>query len=292
MRIWIRLAVAAAALLLASALGAAIAFPGLTGRVVDQAGILSAAARAELEQLLAAHEEATSNQVVVVSLESLQGHAIEDYGYQLGRYWGIGQAGRDNGVLLIIAPAERKVRIEIGYGLEGTLTDALASNIIQRVILPRFRQGDMAAGTVEGARAILQAIEGTYQPRPERKGSGAEGRYDNFMGWFIFLLIAGEALARLVRARPVSAALLGGGAVLIGWFALGSLLAGLVMGVLIGVFHLMIGGAGTGGGGGLPGIGRGGMMSGGRRGGGYRSRGGGFRGGGGSFGGGGASGGW
>jgi uncharacterized protein len=252
--------------------------------VVDKAEILPAAARAELDQLLATHEQATGNQVVVVTLDSLQGHAIEDYGYQLGRYWGIGQEGRDNGVLLIIAPAERKVRIEVGYGLEGTLTDALASNIIQRVVLPRFRQGDMAAGTVEGARAILQVIEGTYQPLPERVRGGAEGRYDNFMGLFIFLLIAGEALARMVRARPVSAALLGGGAALIGWFALGSLLAGLVMGVLIGVFHLAIGGVGGGGGGGLSGLGRGSVGRG--------RRGGGFRGGGGSFGGGGASGGW
>jgi uncharacterized protein len=284
MRTLAALALVAVALLGAAATVAAPAFPGLTGRVVDQAGILPAAARAELEQLLAAHEEATSNQVVVVTVDSLQSHAIEDYGYQLGRYWGIGQEGRDNGVLLIVAPAERKVRIEVGYGLEGALTDALANNIIRTVILPKFRAGDMAAGTVEGARAILQVIEGTYQPLPERRG-GAEGRYDNFMGLFIFLLIAGEALARMVRARPVSAALLGGGAVLIGWFALGSLLAGLVMGVLIGVFHLVIGGVGGGGGGGLPGLGRGGAPAGGRYGGG-------FRGGGGSFGGGGASGRW
>jgi len=288
MRAWGTIAVAAVALFLAAAPAAAIDFPALTGRVVDQAGILPASVRAEIEDLLAAHERSTSNQVVVVTLESLQGQTIEDYGYQLGRHWGLGQKGRDNGVLLIIAPAERKVRIEVGYGLEGTLTDALASNIIQRVILPRFRQGDMTAGAVEGTRAILQAIEGTYQPLPAREGGGAGGRYDNFMGWFIFLLIAGEALARLVRARPVSAALLGGGAALIGWFALGSLLAGLVMGVLIGVFHLMIGGAG--GGGGLPGLG--GIYPGGRHGSGSRSRSGGFRGGGGSFGGGGASGGW
>lgn len=289
MRVWTSLAAATAALLFTVALGAAIAFPGLTGRVVDQANILPAAVRAELEQLLAAHEAATSNQVVVVTVESLQGHAIEDYGYQLGRYWGIGQEGRDNGVLLIVAPAERKVRIEVGYGLEGTLTDALANHIIRTVILPKFRAGDMAAGTMEGTRAILQVIEGTYQPPTGRRG-GAEGRYDNFMGWFIFLVIAGEALARLVRARPVSAALLGGGALLIGWLVLGSLLAGAVMAVLIGVFHLMIGGAG-GWGGGLPGLGSGGAYRGGHR----RSgmgRSGGFRGGGGGFGGGGASGGW
>lgn len=290
MRALATLALAAATLLGTGAADAAIAFPGLTGRVVDRAEILPEATRAELTRLLEEHEHATSNQVVVVTLDSLQGHAIDDYGYQLGRYWGIGQEGRDNGALLIVAPNERKVRIEVGYGLEGTLTDAMAGNIIQTVILPRFRQGDMVAGTVAGAHAILQVIDGTYQPLPERR-RGADGRYDNFMGWFVFLLIAGEALARMMRARPVSAALLGGGAVLIGWLVLGSLLAGVVMGVLISVFHLAIGGAG-GGGGGLPGAGRAGPYHGGGRRGGFGSRGGGFRGGGGGFGGGGASGGW
>ncbi|MCC6302209.1 MAG: TPM domain-containing protein [Gammaproteobacteria bacterium] len=279
-------ALAAIALLGAAACLAAPAFPALSGRVVDQAGILSADTRAELDQMLAAHERAGSNQVVVVTVDSLQGYAIEDYGYQLGRYWGIGREGRDNGVLLIVAPKEREVRIEVGYGLEGALTDVLAHNIIRTVILPRFRAGDMPGGVVAGTRAVLQAIDGAYQPLPERDAD--TDRAGSFMSLFIFLTIAGEMLARLLRTRRVSAVLLGGGAVLIGWLVLGSLLLGLTMGALVAVFHLMLG-AGGGPGGGLPGTGRGGPFYGGGRGGGF---GGGFRGGGGSFGGGGASGRW
>ncbi|MBK9130182.1 MAG: TPM domain-containing protein [Gammaproteobacteria bacterium] len=287
MRAWATWAMAAVALLGAAVCAAAPAFPALSGRVVDQADILPAAARAELDEMLAAHERAGSNQVVVVTVDSLQGYAIEDFGYQLGRYWGIGQAARNNGVLLLVAPKEREVRIEVGYGLEGTLTDALAHNIIRGVILPRFRAGDMPGGIVAGARAVLQVIDGAYQPLPEKRGDGQDPA-GSFMSLFIFLTIAGEMLARLLRARRVSAGLLGGGAVLIGWLVLGSLLLGLVMGVLVAVFHLMLG-AGGGPGSGLPGIGRGGSYPGGRRGGGF---GGGFRGGGGSFGGGGASGRW
>jgi uncharacterized protein len=287
MRALAALALAGAAFLGVAAAGAAPVFPALSGRVVDAANILPAPTRAELEQMLAAHERVTSNQVAVVTVDSLQGYTIEDYGYQLGRAWGIGQAGRNNGALLIVAPNERQVRIEVGYGLEGTLTDALADNIIRSVILPQFRAGDMAAGVVAGTRAVLQVIEGTYQPLPEQRGT-AGGPFGSFMSLFVFLVIAGEMLARLVRARPVSAGLLGGGALLIGWLVLGSLLLGLVMGVLIGVFHLLLGATG-GPGGGLPGFGRGGPYYGGDRGGGFS---GGFRGGGGSFGGGGASGRW
>ncbi len=101
-------------------------FPPLTGRVVDDAGVLNASTRGELTDMLAEHERATGEQVVVVTLESLQGYPIEDYGYQLGRHWGIGQKGTNTGALLIVVPKERKVRIEVGYGLEGMLTDTAA----------------------------------------------------------------------------------------------------------------------------------------------------------------------
>ena len=112
-------------LILASrALAAAPKFPTLTGRVVDDAGVLDASTQSQLTDMLAAHERATGEQVVVVTLDSLQGFSIEDYGYQLGRYWGIGQKGKNTGAILIVAPKEHKVRIEVGYGLEGTLTDA------------------------------------------------------------------------------------------------------------------------------------------------------------------------
>ena len=104
----------------------ALTFPQLTGRVVDEAGVLDLAAKAELERKLAEFETKTTGQLVVVTLKSLQGTSIEDYGYQLGRHWGIGQKEKNSGALLIVVPSERKVRIEVGYGLEGQLTDAVS----------------------------------------------------------------------------------------------------------------------------------------------------------------------
>src|SRR6187549_3310023 len=120
---------------------AAPTFPALTGRVVDDAGILSSGTRADLTQKLAALESKTSRQLVVVTLPSLQGYEISDYGYQLLRAWGIGQAKLNNGLLLIVAPKERKTRIEVGYGLEPIVTDAFSSVVIQSQVLPRFRNG-------------------------------------------------------------------------------------------------------------------------------------------------------
>ena len=110
--------------------------------------------------MLAEHERATGEQVVVVTLDSLQGYSIEDYGYQLGRHWGIGQKGTNTGALLIVAPRERKVRIEVGYGLEGELTDAISRTIIDNYILPSFKRGDYNAGVLAGTRSILQVLGG------------------------------------------------------------------------------------------------------------------------------------
>ncbi|WP_417565713.1 TPM domain-containing protein [Marinobacter sp.] len=135
-------------------------FPELTGRVVDRAEMLSPEVETRLSQMLQAHEEASTEQVVVVTLPDLQGFPIEDFGYQLGRHWGIGQKGEDNGALLIVAKEERKIRIEVGYGLEGRLTDAESSVIINRVITPAFRQGDFQAGIVNGAAAMIQVLGG------------------------------------------------------------------------------------------------------------------------------------
>ena len=147
---------------------AAPEFPALTGRVVDGAGLLSAATEARLERQLEAHESRTSNQLVVVTLPSLQGYSIERFGVELGRHWQIGQAGRDNGALLIVAPKERKLRIEVGYGLEGELTDILSRAIIENEITPRFKRGDYEAGISAGVEAMLQAIAGSYKA-PARK---------------------------------------------------------------------------------------------------------------------------
>ena len=137
---------------------AAPTFPALTGRVVDDAHILSDQTKSDLDQKLAALEAKTSRQLVVVTLPSLQGYEISDYGYQLGRAWGIGQAKLNNGVLLIVAPTEHKVRIEVGYGLEPILTDALSELIIQQAVLPKFRAGDFNGGVEAGADALIQQL--------------------------------------------------------------------------------------------------------------------------------------
>jgi uncharacterized protein len=152
---------AALALLLCCAVArAAPTFPPLTGRVVDEASLLSADDVARITADLAALEKKSSDQLVVVTLKSLQGYAIEDYGYQLGRAWKIGQGGVDNGVLLIVAPNERKVRIEVGRGLEPQLTDALSQLIIQNGILPAFRRGDWTGGITAGVRDISSVLLG------------------------------------------------------------------------------------------------------------------------------------
>jgi uncharacterized protein len=135
-------------------------FPALTGRVVDDADLLTSDDETALIAELEALEQKSSDQLVVVTLPSLQGYTIEDYGYQLGRHWGIGTAKLNNGALLIVAPNERKVRIEVGYGLEPILTDALTKIIIENAILPRFRAGDFASGIKDGVHDIVLSLTG------------------------------------------------------------------------------------------------------------------------------------
>lgn len=148
-------------------------FPELTGRVVDRADMLAPEAEARLTRMLQAHEQASTEQVVVVTLPDLQGFPIEDYGYQLGREWGIGQEGEDNGALLIVAKEERKIRIEVGYGLEGRLTDAQSAVIINNVITPAFRQNDFQAGIVSGAAAMIKVLGGEPMAVPKGQQSRA-----------------------------------------------------------------------------------------------------------------------
>ena len=138
----------------------ALDFPALGGRVVDDAGILDDGTRAALTQKLAEFEAKTSDQLVVVTLKSLQGTSIEDFGVQLGRHWQIGQRDKNNGVLLIVVPSERRVRIEVGYGLEGELTDAVSRLIIENAITPRFRSGDFAGGVTRGVDDIISVLSG------------------------------------------------------------------------------------------------------------------------------------
>jgi uncharacterized protein len=137
---------------------------------MDQAGVLSPSTIAALEAELAAHEDSTSNQIVVLTIPSLEDEVLEPYATRVFREWGLGLEERDNGVLVLVAVQDRRVRIEVGYGLEGDLTDATAGSIIRYEIVPRFKQGDFDAGVLEGVSAILQSVEGTYSP-PEPDSS-------------------------------------------------------------------------------------------------------------------------
>ncbi|WP_230279052.1 YgcG family protein [Croceicoccus sp. Ery15] len=239
-------------------------FPKLTGRVVDAANIIPAAEEAMLGQKLAEFETRTQRQFVVATVPDLQGYDIADFGYRLGRAWGIGDEERNDGVLLIVAPNERKVRIEVGYGLEPVLTDGLSFLIINRQILPRFKSGDMPGGIVAGTDAVIEQLElppeeaakiaaqAEQQAAGEREGDGINMFEIIFLLIFLFFFII-----PLLRGLRGGHRYRGSGPVII-WG---------------GDDHW---GGGSGGGGFGGGFGGGG----------------GFSGGGGSFGGGGASGGW
>lgn len=165
-------------------------FPELSGRVVDEANLLSQAQIISLQSELERDEQATTNQIVVVTLNSLQGYEIEEYGYQLGRHWGIGQKGKDNGLLLIVAPNERKVRIEVGYGLEGIITDKIAYDIIQEVILPAFKRGDFAEGIIQGVDAIIKVLYGDSFDGMSRASDGEKEADSSFgIAMFLFFVI-------------------------------------------------------------------------------------------------------
>jgi uncharacterized protein len=237
-------------------------FPKLTGPVVDDAHLLPASVFNSLSQQLAAYSQSTGTQLVVVTLPTLKGFPIQLYGYQLGRHWGIGQKGKNNGALLIVDAGEKQVRIEAGYGLEGTLTDAASFEIIHNLIVPHFEKGDYAGGITAGVNAIISVIgaqQHAVQQQRVRNRSGTG---------ILMILIIALALAPLIlaifskggRGGPGGYGR-GGGMGWLGWMALG-----------------MLGGSLGGGGFGGGGFGGGGF--------------GGFAGGGGSFGGGGASGGW
>jgi uncharacterized protein len=164
--------------------------PTLTGRVVDQAGILDRATADAITSRLAGLESSTGIQLVVVTLPDLKGYPIEDWGLALGRGWGIGQKGKNNGALLIVAPKDRELRIEVGYGLEGEIPDATANSIIQQEIIPHFKRGDMNGGVRAGVDAILAALGGSYvptKPLPVSSSTSAAPPFE--FGIFILFVI-------------------------------------------------------------------------------------------------------
>lgn len=156
----------------------------LSGRVMDHASLLSAATEARVAEKLAAHEAATTNQVVVVTLPDLGGYAIEERALDLARAWKLGQKDRDNGGVLLVAVAERAIRIEVGYGLEGALTDAIAANIIRGTMQPAFRAGDFDGGIERAVDDMLAAIAGEYVSAPPASDS-----YENIDRIVVTILI-------------------------------------------------------------------------------------------------------
>ncbi len=203
---WGRLVLALLLSLLLAGAAQALTFPALTGRVVDDAGILDPATKAALERKLAEFETKTTGQLVVVTLKSLQGTSIEDYGYQLGRHWGIGQKEKNTGALLIVAPNERKVRIEVGYGFEGTLTDAVSRLIIENSILPRFRANEFVGGINRGVDDIIQAVsvdseewKARAKQRPDDQPDLADVLTFLFLMVIIFIIVG--SIARRGRAQ-------------------------------------------------------------------------------------------
>jgi uncharacterized protein len=265
--------------------------PPLTGRVVDLAHVLPADVAASLADDLQAHETKTTDQVAVLILPSLEGEPLEEFSHRVATTWTLGQKGTDNGVLLIVAIKDRKVRIEVGYGLEGTLTDARSAQIMRNEIVPRFRAGDLPGGVAAGVHAVLGTIEGTYQAesRPVQIRAGPE---PTGLQYLMIGVIVGTVTGLVMSHRRQSRALFGSGlAFLVSLF--GGLIIGLGAAAITTVVLLVLLNI-DGGGPRLrrrgwgpdfswgPGVGSGGESFGS----------GGFSGGGGSFGGGGASGSW
>ncbi len=260
--------------------------PQLRARVNDYAGMISQATERQLEQSLQSFETSQSTQIVIVTIPSLEGEAIEDFSIRVAEAWKIGQKGLDNGAILLVAKNDRKIRIEVGYGLEGRLTDLIAGRIIRQVISPAFKAGNFDMGFINGVNAMMEAVKGEFKAPPSPNPTGNADRLSGlFMPLivFVFLITQLGRVARLLGTLaggvmlPVFGSLFFSSGVLL-------LLALIPVGLIAGFLLSLIGASlrTTSGG-------RGGIFTGGFGGG---FGGGGFSGGGGGFGGGGASGGW
>ena len=265
----------------------ALDVPKLQGYVNDYADMISPSAKAELENELKTFEQTDSTQIVILTIPSLEGEVIEDFSIKVGDTWKIGQAGRDNGVIFIVAKQERKMRIEVGRGLEGRLTDLMAGRIIDLVVKPRFKRGDFEGGFIVGVSALIDAIRGEFKA----DGNHHPQKHERSSQILTFLIFGGMILLVLGSFSRILGGL--GGAVGLPFFMY-------LMGLPLGIITLLILGIlGLGAGLFLPVIfssGRhyrgGGFWYGGGYSGSGGGFGGGFSGGGGGFGGGGASGGW
>jgi uncharacterized protein len=275
-----------------------VAVPALTSPVTDVAGILAPDQSAALDAKLRAFEQGKGSQVAVLIVPTTRPEEIEQYAIRVAEAWKLGRSGIDDGALLLVAVEDRRVRIEVGYGLEGVLPDAIANRIIDDEIVPRFRAGDYYGGISAGVDRMLRVIEGEPLPEPARRSPAMNvpGLFELLPFLFVFVLVGGSILRRLfgrVGGALATGGLVGG----LTWILVGILGLALGAGVVAFVFALL---GGFGGGGGS---GRGGWYS--RRhgsgwgypggfggGGGWSGGGGGWSGGGGGFGGGGASGSW
>jgi uncharacterized protein len=255
------------------------AVPALSARVIDQTGTLSSSEVASLDQVLSAFEKKKGSQLAVLIVKTTAPESIEQYGIRVADQWKLGRKKIDDGAILIIAKADRTLRIEVGYGLEGALTDATSKRIIDDIIVPRFKQQDFYGGVVAGVQAIIAVVDGEPLPLPTKNEQFTEDDVFQLLPVvFIAALILG-GIMRAILGRMKGALVTGGFIAVMAWFVLGAISLALVAGFV--AFIIALSGFGIGGGG----FGSG--SSGGRGGGG-----GGFRGGGGGFGGGGSSGRW
>lgn len=269
---------------------AALEVPPLKARVNDYAHMLSPATRQQLESVLASLENEDSTQLAVLTIDSLEGENLEQFSLKVVEKWQLGQKGADNGALLLIVKNDRKIRIEVGYGLEGRLTDLICGRIIRDIITPQFRSGNFDQGVINGVSAMVAAVRGEFSAKSVHKAK--KGLSNETTGFLIFLLFALFNIGRMLARRRVVAASVGGvvapliGGLFFGlnWLLLLALIpAGFVASYLASAFVGHTAGSGIRRHGGFGGYSSGGF-------GGFG--GGGFGGGGGGFGGGGSSGGW
>jgi uncharacterized protein len=280
----------------AFAAAADVAVPPLSGRVVDQTGTLSAGDISSLTQTLRDLETRKGSQVAVLIVPTTAPETIEQYSIRVAEAWKIGRKKIDDGALLVVARNDRKLRIEVGYGLEGSLTDATASRIIDEIIVPKFRSGDFAGGISAGVARIVAVIDGEKLPAPAPRPQSSSGslNFDPLNPFFIIPVMLFGGLIRSVLGRLIGSVASGGLVALIAWYFFGSLLAAVLAGVIASIFVMFSDSITSsapgrrGSGGGWSGGTSGGSWSGGSS----SSDSGGFSGGGGSFGGGGASGSW